>query len=56
MKRILYMLLGMTLLLTACFEDEGNYDYQELTPPHWMEDYVNNPKTFVGRAGGIYFG
>lgn len=52
MKRILYMLLGMTLLLTACFEDEGNYDYQELNPPHWMEDYVNNPKTFVGRAGG----
>ena len=52
MKRLIYTLLGALLLLTSCFKDEGNYDYQELNPPHWMQDYVSNPATYMGSAGG----
>ena len=52
MKRLLYTLLGASLLLTSCFKDEGNYDYQELNPPHWMQDYVSTPLTLVGSKDG----
>lgn len=52
MKRLIYTLLGALLLLTSCFKDEGNYDYQELNPPHWMQNYVDNPQNYIGSASG----
>lgn len=36
MKKITYLLLGVLLCLTSCFEDEGNYDYSKTNPPHWL--------------------
>lgn len=36
MKKITYLLLGVLLSLTSCFKDEGNYDYSETNPPHWL--------------------
>ena len=36
MKKITYLLLGVLLCLTSCFKDEGNYDYSETNPPHWL--------------------
>lgn len=44
------MMLASMLLLTSCFEDEGNYDYAEVNPPHWLIN-PNNPVSIVARQG-----
>lgn len=38
MNKLVYSLLASLLVLTACFEDEGNYDYREMNPPRWLVD------------------
>lgn len=53
MKSIrLYILLFLFGLLTGCFEDEGNYSYEELNPPLWVEAFNESaPKYIYGYAG-----
>ena len=51
MKRLIYSLLASLFVLTACFEDEGNYDYAETNPPHWLINYTQ-PTYFVGYQNG----
>ena len=51
MKKLIYSLLASVFVLTACFEDEGNYDYVETNPPHWLVDYTQ-PTYFVGYQNG----
>lgn len=41
-------MLASMLLLTSCFKDEGNYDYAEMNPPHWLIN-ANNPVSIVAR-------
>lgn len=50
MKKIVYILLASMFLLTSCFEDEGNYKYENVNPPHWLIN-VNNPAPIVARQG-----
>lgn len=50
MKKLIYMMLASMLLLTSCFKDEGNYDYAEMNPPHWLIN-PNNPVSIVARQG-----
>lgn len=38
MNKLVYSLLASLLVLTACFEDEGNYDYHDMNPPRWLVD------------------
>ena len=47
MNKLIYGLLASMFVLTACFEDEGNYDYNVTNPPHWLVDYTQ-PTYFVG--------
>ena len=51
MNKLIYGLLASVLVLTACFEDEGNYDYEVTNPPHWLVDYTQ-PTYFVGYQDG----
>ena len=40
MKSIrLYIILFLFGLLTGCFEDEGNYSYEEINPPLWSDNF-----------------
>ena len=43
-------MLASMLVLTSCFKDEGNYDYDEMNPPHWLYDQ-NSPSVIYARAG-----
>ena len=43
-------MLASMLLLTSCFKDEGNYDYAEMNPPHWLIN-ANNSVSIVARQG-----
>lgn len=43
------MLAGM-LVLTSCFKDEGNYDYEDLNAPHWLYS-ENSLHTILARLG-----
>lgn len=56
MKKIIYLLLGAILTLTSCFEDEGNYDYKEINPPHWIQDFSMVPEYLVGYMEGDIVG
>lgn len=53
MKSIrLYIILFLFGLLTGCFEDEGNYSYEEINPPLWSDNFnTSSPKRMVGYAG-----
>ena len=46
MNKLIYCMMASLLVLTACFEDEGNYDYAETNPPQWLVDYTQ-PTPFV---------
>lgn len=50
MKKFIYMLLASMFLMTSCFKDEGNYDYEEMNPPHWLIN-SNSPVSIVARQG-----
>lgn len=50
MKKIIYTLLVGVLLFTSCFEDEGNYKYENMNPPHWIINY-QQPTNFTARQG-----
>lgn len=50
MKKIIYVLFASMLLLTSCFKDEGNYDYAEMNPPHWLID-PTQPVSISARQG-----
>ncbi|WP_176554964.1 PKD-like family lipoprotein [Butyricimonas sp. Marseille-P3923] len=48
----LYFVLLMFGLLAGCFEDEGNYDYVEINPPTWEQEFNDRtPKNIYGYAG-----
>ena len=53
MKSIrLYIILFLFGLLTGCFEDEGNYSYEEINPPLWSDNFnTSSPKRMIGYAG-----
>lgn len=53
MKSIrLYIILFLFGLLTGCFEDEGNYSYEEINPPLWSDNFnTSSPKRMFGYAG-----
>lgn len=39
-------------LLAGCFEDEGNYNYEEINPPLWVQEFNEiSPKNIYGYAG-----
>lgn len=50
MKKFIYMLLASLFLMTSCFKDEGNYDYEEMNPPHWLISSTS-PVSIVARHG-----
>ena len=54
MKSIrLYIILFLFGLLTGCFEDEGNYSYEEINPPLWSDNFnTSSPKRLCGRWRG----
>lgn len=33
----------MPLMLASCFSDEGNYEYESLKPPTWLDNFMNRP-------------
>lgn len=48
----LYIVLLVFGLLAGCFEDEGNYSYEEINPPVWFAEYNDvSPKNIYGYAG-----
>lgn len=53
MKSIrLYIILFLFGLLTGCFEDEGNYSYEEINPPLWSDNFnTSSPKRILAYAG-----
>ncbi len=52
MKSIKLYIILLFGLLTGCFEDEGNYSYEEINPPLWVESFNDNaPKYMTGYAG-----
>lgn len=53
MKHIkLYITLLILGLLVGCFEDEGNYSYEEINPPLWVQEFNDRtPKYVYGYAG-----
>ena len=55
MKSIrLYIILFLFGLLTGCFEDEGNYSYEEINPPLWSDNFnTSSPKRMFGYAGDV---
>jgi hypothetical protein len=30
-------------MLASCFSDEGNYEYESLKPPTWLDNFMNRP-------------
>lgn len=40
-----YVFVGMLmpLMLASCFSDEGNYEYESLKPPTWLDNFMNRP-------------
>lgn len=50
MKKLIYILLASMFLMTSCFSDEGNYDYEEMNPPHWLISSTA-PVSIVARQG-----
>lgn len=62
MNKLVYSLLASLLVLTACFEDEGNYDYREMNPPRWLVDNTQPSRYYayqgydVGWKGAFYMG
>ena len=51
MKSIrLYIILFLFGLLTGCFEDEGNYSYEEINPPLWSDNFnTSSPNEVQGQ-------
>lgn len=48
----LYIALSIFGLLVGCFEDEGNYTYEEINPPLWVQEFnETSPKNIYGYAG-----
>ena len=48
----LYFVLLMFGLLAGCFEDEGNYDYVEINPPTWEQEFYDSTPIYIfGYAG-----
>lgn len=50
-KEILSGIFFFFILLTGCFEDEGNYDYITINPPKWLIDTYYENITVVCRSG-----
>ncbi len=48
-KNIIFIAL-ISLFLSGCFEDEGNYQYEELNPPKWNKN-INNELIYVWARG-----
>lgn len=45
MRNFKYVFVGMLmpLMLASCFSDEGNYEYESLKPPTWLDNFMNRP-------------
>ena len=50
MNKLTYSLLTSLLVLTACFKDEGNYDYLTMNAPSWLVDNMQ-PSDFNAYQG-----
>lgn len=50
MNKLTYSLLTSLLVLTACFKDEGNYDYRTMNAPSWLVDNMQ-PSDFNAYQG-----
>ena len=50
MNKLIYSLLTGLLVLTACFKDEGNYDYLTMNAPSWLVDNMQ-PSDFNAYQG-----
>jgi hypothetical protein len=33
----------MPLMLASCFSDDGNYEYESLKPPTWLDNFMDSP-------------
>ena len=38
-----FVAMLMPLMLASCFSDEGNYEYESLKPPTWLDNFMNKP-------------
>ena len=45
MRNFKYVFVGMLMprMLASCFSDEGNYEYESLKPPTWLDNFMNRP-------------
>lgn len=57
-----FVAMLMPLMLASCFSDDGNYEYESLKPPTWLDNFMNRPiqvLVYGGRAvkldGSRYF-
>lgn len=54
MKRILSLYFAaLSLLLTSCFKDTGNYEYSELNPPKWVVGEMGRYTAYAGEIAHI---
>lgn len=51
MKKICFPALLFVFILSGCFKDNGNYEYEELNPPKWLFDAENTNIRVYCRAG-----
>lgn len=41
--RYAFVAMLMPLMLASCFSDDGNYEYESLKPPTWLDNFMNSP-------------
>ena len=53
MRNFKYVFVGMLmpLMLASCFSDEGNYEYESLKPPTWLDNFMNRPTQVLVYGG-----
>ena len=41
--RYAFVAMLMPLMLASCFSDDGNYEYESLKPPTWIDNFMDSP-------------
>ncbi len=41
--RYAFVAMLMPLVLASCFSDDGNYEYESLKPPTWLDNFIDRP-------------
>ena len=41
--RYAFVAMLMPLMLASCFSDDGNYEYESLKPPTWLDNFMDSP-------------